>query len=106
MKTNTTYRYSRLKETFPDEEGKQIVSLFVNIRTSVVSKIEDEIVSEQIFCGPSIHLEKPLDEMTEEIQALPISEIRLFISENEYNRLNKMFSEDVDYVINYGNQIK
>lgn len=101
MHEDTRYRYSRLKETFRNTTGETFVTIFINIRKIVVQKIDNEILSEKIYLGPSFHMEKPIDEMPLPIQELPDVEVRYYIDAEEYTRLEVLFKDDSQELINY-----
>lgn len=101
MHEDTRYRYSRLKETFTNTTGEIFVTLFINIRKIIVQKVDNEILSEKIYLGPSFHIEKPMNEMPLPIQELPDVEVRYYIDAEEYKRLEKLFEKDIKELFDY-----
>ncbi|MER2005945.1 MAG: hypothetical protein ABS939_00715 [Psychrobacillus sp.] len=100
MENIIRYRYSRLKET-NNENGQNVITLFINIRKIKESKIENQIISEQIVCGPTYHIEKPASELPLSIQQLPDVEDRYYVNEEEYLRLESLFESDVNELIEF-----
>lgn len=101
LKSEVLYRYSRLKETYFNENNEEMINLFIQIKTITLYKIDDQIISEQIITGPVLHIEEPKKGLTIEICELPNLEDRFYITKEEYERLSDLLNTNSNEFIFY-----